>query len=550
MNNSIFVFDYPENEPIKTFVPGSRDRKNLSAELKKLSSEQIDIPLIIGGKEIRTGQTGKVIMPHRHRHVLATYHKATDKEVKMAIDAALKAHHEWESISYVERLSISMKIAELVATKYRYLINASTMLGQSKNIFQAEIDAACETVDFLRFNAHYISDIYNEQPHSPKGSINRLEYRPLEGFVFAVSPFNFTSIASNLAMAPAVMGNTVVWKPAATSMLSNYILMKIFQEAGLPDGVVNFVPGAGSVVGNAVFADRNLTGLHFTGSNATFNHLWRSISNNLEKYKSYPMIVGETGGKDFIFVHASAEPDEVATAIVRGAFEYQGQKCSAASRAYIPESLWNEVRARLVAMLEQVTIGDVEEFDHFMNAVIDEASFDNILGYIAKAKSSPDADILFGGKGDKSEGYFIEPTVIVTRDPHFITMEEEIFGPVMTIFVYKDSAFEETLRLCDETSPYGLTGAIFARDRYALITAGRVLKYAAGNLYLNDKPTGAVVGQQPFGGSRQSGTNDKAGSVLNLLRWTNPRTIKETLVPATDFRYPFMKKDQCHAEGE
>jgi 1-pyrroline-5-carboxylate dehydrogenase len=468
----------------------------------------------------------------------------------MAIDAALKAHHEWESVSYVERLSISMKIAELVATKYRHLINAATMLGQSKNIFQAEIDAACETVDFLRFNAHYISDIYNEQPHSPKGSINRLEYRPLEGFVFAVSPFNFTSIASNLSMAPAVMGNTIVWKPAATSLLSNYFLMKIFQEAGVPDGVVNFVPGAGSVVGNTVFADRNLTGLHFTGSNATFNHLWRSISNNLEKYKSYPMIVGETGGKDFIFVHASADPDEVATAIVRGAFEYQGQKCSAASRSYIPESLWKEISQRLIGMLEQVTIGDVEEFDHFMNAVIDEASFDNIMGYIERAKKSPDVDILFGGKGDKSEGYFIQPTVLLTRDPHFITMEEEIFGPVMTIFVYKDRDFEETLQLCDQTSPYGLTGAIFARDRYALIQASRTLKYAAGNLYLNDKPTGAVVGQQPFGGSRQSGTNDKAGSVLNLLRWTNPRTVKETLVPATDFKYPFMKKDQCHSNGE
>lgn len=545
MNNAIFVFEYPENEPIRSYVPGSRDRKQLVAELKRLSSEISEIPLIIGGKEVRTGDTGRVVMPHHHRHVLATYHKASPKEVNRAIDAAIKAHKQWEGMFWVDRLSIMMKIAELVATKYRYLINASTMLGQSKTIYQSEIDAACETVDFLRFNSHYISDIYNEQPHSENGIINRIEYRPLEGFVFAVTPFNFSSIASNLNLSPALMGNTLIWKPSTTALLSNYILMKIFMEAGMPDGVINFIPGTGSVIGNTVMADRHLAGIHFTGSNATFNRLWRMTSEHLSTYKSYPMIVGETGGKDFVFVHNSADVDEVATALIRGAFEYQGQKCSAASRAYIPQSLWQSIRERLGDMHSQIKMGDPTDFENFMNAVIDEPSFDTIMNYIQAAIDSPDADVILGGKGDKSEGYFIEPTVILTRNPHFITMEEEIFGPVLTLFVYKDEEFEETLKLCDETSPYGLTGSIFARDRYALAYASDRLKYAAGNLYYNDKPTGAVVGQQPFGGSRQSGTNDKAGSYMNLIRWTNPRTIKETLVPATDFKYPFMKKDQC-----
>ncbi|HNS17321.1 MAG TPA: L-glutamate gamma-semialdehyde dehydrogenase [Bacteroidales bacterium] len=548
MNNALYAFEYPENEPIRSYVPGSRDRKGVIAELKKMSNELVDIPLIIGGKEIRTGDIDQVVMPHRHQHQLAVYHKASPKEVKLAVEAALKAHRQWESMFWVERLSIMLKIAELVATKYRPVINAATMLGQSKSIFQAEIDAACETIDFLRFNGHYISDIYNEQPHSEKGIINRIEYRPLEGFVFAVTPFNFTSIASNLNLAPALMGNTLIWKPASTSLLSNYYLMKIFQEAGLPDGVVNFIPGPGSSIGNAVMADRHLAGVHFTGSNATFNRLWKMTSEHLSSYKSYPMIVGETGGKDFVFVHTSADPEEVATALIRGAFEYQGQKCSAASRAYIPESLWKEIRERLTDMHSQIKMGDPADFENFMNAVIDKASFDNIMGYIHKAEQSADTEVILGGKGDHTEGFFIEPTIILTRDPHFLTMEEEIFGPVLTIFVYKDDRFEETLHLCDETSPYGLTGSIFARDRYALTRAGDLLKYAAGNLYYNDKPTGAVVGQQPFGGSRQSGTNDKAGSFMNLLRWTNPRTIKENLLPATDFKYPFMKKDQCQKE--
>jgi 1-pyrroline-5-carboxylate dehydrogenase len=550
MDNSIFLFDYPENEPIKSYVPGSRDRKVLVEEMNRLSTNVVDIPLIIGGKEVRTGDTGTVVMPHDHQHVLATYHKATEKEVKMAIEAAMKAHKIWESFSWSERVSVTLKIAELIANKYRALVNASTMLGQSKNVFQAEIDAACETIDFLRFNAHYISDIYNEQPHSDKGIINRLEYRPLEGFVFAVTPFNFTSIASNLNLAPALMGNVLIWKPSSTSLLSNYVLMQIFQEAGLPDGVVNFIPGTGSMIGKTVFSDPNMTGIHFTGSNITFNRLWKMTSDNLATYKSYPTIVGETGGKDFIFVHATADIDEVATAVVRGAFEYQGQKCSAASRAYIPESLWKNISERIGEMISDIKMGDVRDFENFMNAVIDESSFDNIMRYIKMAEESNDTQILFGGKGDKSQGYFIEPTVVLTLDPHFVTMEEEIFGPVITIYVYKDKDFEDTLELCDQTSPYGLTGAIFARDRLALQKASDVLKYAAGNLYYNDKPTGAVVGQQPFGGSRQSGTNDKAGSHLNLIRWTNPRTIKETMIPAKDYKYPFMKKDKCSSSIE
>lgn len=546
MNNAIFVFDYPENEPVKSYSPGSRDRKDLQTELDTLSAVEADIPLIIGGKEVRTGDTEKIIMPHDHHHVLGHYHKAGPAEVKMAIEASQKAHKEWESFSWVERLSVTLKIAELISKKYRARLNASTMLGQSKNAYQAEIDSACETVDFLRFNAHYISDIYNEQPHSDAGIINRIEYRPIEGFIFSLTPFNFTAIASNLNMSPVVMGNTVLWKPASTSILSNYVLMDIFKEAGLPDGVVNFIPGSGSVIGNAVFSDRNFAGLHFTGSNTTFNRLWQLAAKNLHNYKSYPKIVGETGGKDFILVHASANVDEVATAMVRGSFEYQGQKCSAASRAYIPRSLWPSVRERVGDMLSQVTIGDVRDFSNFMNAVIDEASFDNIMNYIGIAQNSSDAEIIFGGKGDKSKGFFIEPTVILTTNPHFISMEEEIFGPVLTVFVYDDKDYDVTVKLVDETSPYALTGAIFAHDRHVLDKTSQALKYAAGNLYYNDKPTGAVVGQQPFGGSRQSGTNDKAGSHLNLLRWTSPRTIKETLLPPTDFKYPFMKEDRCH----
>lgn len=543
MNNSIFVVDYPDNEPVKTYAPGSAERKAVQSELKRISSEQVDIPLIIGGKEVRTGNTAPVIMPHNHKHVLGHYHMAGEKEVKMAVDAAVKAHREWAAVPHVERAMITLRVAEMIAHTQRATLNAATMLGQSKNAFQAEIDAACETIDFLRFNARYSADIYLDQPHSDPGIINRLEYRPLEGFVFSLTPFNFTAIASNLNMAPVLMGNTAVWKPSSTSVLSNYVLMQIFREAGLPDGVINFIPGKGSVIGKNIFNDPHFAGLHFTGSSVTFNRVWQTIAENLPNYKSYPRIVGETGGKDFIMVHPSANSDEVATAIVRGAFEFQGQKCSAASRAYIPKSMWPAVKERVGDMLSQITVGDVADFTNFVNAVIDETSFDNIMNYIELARKSPDAEIVFGGKGDKSKGYFVDPTVIQVTDPHFVTMEEEIFGPVITIFVYDDNKYEETLHLVDETSPYGLTGAIFSNDRKAIALANDVLKYAAGNFYINDKPTGAVVGQQPFGGSRQSGTNDKAGSMLNLIRWTSPRTIKETLIPARDYRYPFLNKD-------
>jgi 1-pyrroline-5-carboxylate dehydrogenase len=546
MNNAIFNMERPVNEHALDYAPGCKERKALNSELTRMSNEVIDIPLIIDGKEVRTGDTGMVVMPHDHQHVLAKYHRAGEKEVKMAIDAALRAHREWSALSWVERVSISLKIAELVAKKYRFVMNATTMLGQGKNAYQAEIDAACETIDFLRYNAWFTSEIYKLQPNSQSGVINRTEYRPLEGFIFTVSPFNFTAIGSNLNLAPVVMGNTVVWKPSSTSLLSNYYLMKIYKEAGVPDGVINFLPGSGSQIGKTVLGHRDFSGIHFTGSTETFNGIWKTITENIRAYKSYPRIVGETGGKDFIFVHPSADPQEVAVAIVRGAFEYQGQKCSAASRAYIPESLWNDIKTRMGEMISRITVGDVNEFSHFMNAVIDEKSFDNIMGYIGYAKKSNDAEVIFGGNGDKSKGYFVEPTVILTKDPHFKTMEEEIFGPVMTIYVYKDKDFEDTLKICDQTSPYALTGSVFAKDREALNHACRILRYAAGNIYFNDKPSGAVVGQQPFGGARGSGTNDKSGSFLNLLRWTSPRTIKETLIPPTEFTYPFMKEDRCH----
>ncbi|MCX6243362.1 MAG: L-glutamate gamma-semialdehyde dehydrogenase [Bacteroidetes bacterium] len=546
MNNAIFNMERPENEHTFDYAPGCKERKALNNELDRMSGEVLEIPLIIDGKEVRTGKMGTVVMPHDHQHVLANYHMAGEKEIKMAVDAALKAHREWAELNWVERVSISLRIAELIAKKYRFTMNAATMLGQGKNAYQAEIDAACETIDFLRYNAYFTSEIYKIQPGSQPGILNRFEYRPLEGFVFTVSPFNFTAIGSNLNMAPVVMGNTVVWKPASTALLSNYYLMKIYQEAGVPDGVINFLPGSGSLIGNAVLSEPSMSGLHFTGSTGTFNGIWQTISENIKSYKSYPRIVGETGGKDFIFVHPSADPQEVAVAIVRGAFEFQGQKCSAASRAYIPESLWNDIKTRMGEMIARITVGDVREFSHFMNAVIDEKSFDNIMGYIDHAKKSPDAEVIFGGNGDKSKGYFIEPTVILAKDPHFRTMEEEIFGPVMTIYVYKDKDFEETLKICDQTSPYALTGSVFSKDRNALNHACRILRYSAGNIYFNDKPSGAVVGQQPFGGARGSGTNDKSGSFLNLLRWTSPRTIKETLIPATDFTYPYMKEDRCH----
>jgi 1-pyrroline-5-carboxylate dehydrogenase len=542
MNNAIYNFREPKNEPVFSYKPGSRERILLEEEINSQRNKVIDIPLIIGGKEIRTGKTGKVVMPSDHNHLLATYHMATEKEVSLAIDAALDAKSEWMTLSWMERAAIMAKAAELISKKRRYQINAATMLGQGKNVLQAEIDSACEVVDYLRFNTHFASLIYREQPISENENINRLEYRPLEGFIFTVTPFNFTAIASNLNTSVALMGNTTVWKPATTSLLSNYYLMKILEEAGLPPGVINFVPGSGSLISSVVMKHRDLAGIHFTGSNSTFNTLWKQVSDNLTGYKSYPKLVGETGGKDFIFAHGSANPLELATAIVRGSFEYQGQKCSAASRSYVPGSIWDETKKEMLQMIGEIKIGDVTDFKNSVNAVIDETSFDKIMSYINQTKSSEVATIIAGGKGDKSKGYFIEPTVIVTEDPHYITMEEEIFGPVMTIYIYDDNKFDETLELCDKTSPYGLTGSIFSNDKYAMIKACRALRYAAGNFYINDKPSGAMVGQQPFGGSRASGTNDKAGSHLNLLRWVSPRTIKETLIPVTGFNDPFMEQ--------
>ena len=542
MQNSVFDFKLPKNEPVLSYAPGSPERAALQLELDRQAGIELEIPLIIGGREVKTGKLGKVVMPHAHGHVLATYHMVGENEVRQAIDAAMAAKTVWSNMPWEERAKITLKAADLLAGTYRYVINAATMLGQSKNAYQAEIDSACEAIDFLRFNVYFANRIYKEQPMSSDGVVNKTEYRPLEGFVFAVSPFNFTAIASNLNMAPVLMGNTTVWKPATTSVLSNYYLMQVFMEAGLPAGVINFLPGQGAVIGKEVFAHRDLAGLHFTGSTGTFNYFWRQFADNLPGYKNYPKIVGETGGKDFIVAHPSARADELAVGMVRGAFEYQGQKCSAASRAYIPASLWPAVREHVGSMLAGIRTGDVRDFSHFVNAVIDEKSFDNIMSYIGKAAASKDAEIVCGGKGDKTNGYFVEPTVILTRDPHFITMEEEIFGPVLTVFVYQDDQYEATLELVDATSPYGLTGAVFANDRQAVLTALAKLRYAAGNFYINDKPTGAVVGQQPFGGARGSGTNDKAGGSANLLRWVNPRTIKETLVPPTDYRYPFLRE--------
>ncbi len=543
MNNAVFTFDLPQNEPVKEYRVGSPERESLKNKLEELKNNPIEIPLIIGGKEIKTGDTATVTMPTDHQHVLATYHKAGAKEVKMAIDAALAARDKWAAMPWVERASITLKAAELIATKYRSLMNAATMLGQGKNPFQAEIDSACETIDFLRFNAHFASKIYADQPISSPGVINRMEYRPLEGFIFALTPFNFTAIAANLNTSPVLMGNVTVWKPATTAILSNYFLMKIFKEAGLPDGVINFIPGQGRVIGDEIFSSPDFAGIHFTGSTGTFQKFWKTIGDNINTYKSYPRIVGETGGKDFIFAHESADIEAVATAITRGAFEYQGQKCSACSRAYIPESTWNKVETLVKEDIKDFTVGDVTDFSNFMNAVIDKSAFDTITNYIQMAKDSDKAEIIAGGNWDDSKGYFVEPTVIKTTDPHFVTMEEEIFGPVVTIFTYPDKEYEATLKLCNETSPYALTGAIFSQDREKLLQAADALQNAAGNFYLNDKPTGAVVGQQPFGGARGSGTNDKAGSYLNLIRWTNARTIKETLVPPTDYRYPFLEKE-------
>lgn len=543
MNNYLYNFGQPKNETVLSYAPGSKERKEIRVWLDKIANETIDVPLIIGGKEIRTGNTENIIMPHNHKHILGTFHKAGKEELLQAVEAAMEAKKQWAEMPWEERASIFMRAAELLSTKYRPILNAATMLNQSKTPYQAEIDSACEIIDFWRFNVKYMAEIYSSQPYSPQGQLNRMDYRPLEGFILAVSPFNFTSIAANLATAPAMMGNTILWKPASTAILSGYYLMQLYKEAGLPDGVINFIPSTGSTVGNVIFSHPDFGGVHFTGSTNTFQQMWKSIGTNIKKYKAYPRIVGETGGKDFVMVHKSADVDAVVANLVRGAFEYQGQKCSAASRAYIPASMWDEVRSKLETEIKTLKMGDVTDFSVFLGAVIDKSAFDSITGYIKEAKNSDKAEIIIGGNSDDSEGYFVEPTVILAKDPHFITMEEEIFGPVLSIYVYDDDKFEETLEILDTTSPYALTGSIFAKDRQAIITAENKLRNAAGNFYINDKPTGAVVGQQPFGGARASGTNDKAGSFLNLIRWASPRNIKETFVPVTDYRYPYMQED-------
>ena len=541
MKNAIVQFPVPANEPVKAYLKGSPERIALEAELERQMNTVVDIPLIIGGKEIRTGNVAEVVCPHDHGHVLARYHKAGEKEIRMAIDAAMEAHKKWANTDWTVRAAIVMKCAELLATKYRPIMNAATMLGQSKNIYQAEIDSACETIDFFRYNVHYASKLYAIQPKDGAGVIDSTEYRPLEGFVLAVTPFNFTSIASNLNLTPVLMGNTTIWKPSSTATLSNYYLMKLYEEAGLPAGVVNFLPGQGSLIGRICCADKNLAGIHFTGSTGTFQSLWKSVGENIANYVSYPRLVGETGGKDYIFVHPSSPVKEVAWAAFTGAYEFQGQKCSAASRMYIPKSLWPAVLQEMKRMAGEVKMGDVCDPMNFINAVIDEASWNNIDSYLRYAEEATDAKIVMGGKRDKSKGYFVEPTVIETSNPHFKTMEEEIFGPVLTVWPYDDDKVDEAVHLLDTTSPYGLTGSVFGRDRLAVQKIADDLCYTAGNFYINDRPTGAVVGMQPFGGSRASGTNDKAGGEFNLIRWVLPRCIKETLVTPTDYRYTYMK---------
>ena len=528
------------NEPIKGYLPGSSEKQTIKDQLEKMSNECIDIPIIIGGQEIRTNDLGKCVMPHNHKHVLAHYHKASSTEVDMAIQNLLETWKTWSKTSIEERIEIFQKMAKLLQGPYRDIINASTMLGQSKNVFQAEIDSACELIDFFNFNCEYLTEIISQQPkYSPEGMKNTMEYRALEGFIFAVTPFNFSSIAANLPSAPALFGNVSLWKPASSSVYSGYFLMKLFKEAGLPDGVINFIPGSGSKIGNQVILNKDLAGVHFTGSTQVFQGMWKSIGENIQNYRSYPRIVGETGGKDFILAHESSNRKALFTSMIRGAFEYQGQKCSAASRCYIPENVWNDIKDDYIKEVSTIKVGDVNDFSNFMNAVIDEYSFDKITSYINFANNADDAKIITGGNYNKETGYFIEPTTIITTNPHFKTMEEEIFGPVLTIYIYKES-WDEVCKLIDSTSPYALTGAVFGDDKEAVLHAKGLLEHAAGNFYINDKPTGAVVGQQPFGGSRASGTNDKAGSSLNLLRWTSVRTVKETFNTPEDYRYPFM----------
>jgi 1-pyrroline-5-carboxylate dehydrogenase len=541
MANAIFKVPTAINEPVKGYSPGSPEREELLAKYKEMYNQApIDVPMYIGSDKVRTDDKRKITPPHDHLKVLGHFNYGEAKHVEQAIDAALAAKEEWANLPWEQRASIFLKAADLLAGPFRAKMNAATMLGQSKNVFQAEIDAACEFIDFLRFNVQYLTQIYSEQPDSLPGMWNRLEYRPLEGFVFALTPFNFTAIAGNLCAAPAMMGNVIVWKPADTQIYSAQVIMELFKTAGLPDGVINLITVDGPVAGDIIFKHKQFAGLHFTGSTGVFRHLWKEIGNNLEKYRSYPRIVGETGGKDFIMVHKSAEPSEVATAMSRGAFEYQGQKCSAASRAYVPSNIWSEVKDILINQVKSFKMGSTEDPSNFINAVIDEKSFDKIATYIDFAKTQANAEIICGGNYDKSKGYFIEPTVIVTTNVHFKTMCEEIFGPVLTIYVYDEDKFEETMEILDQTSDYALTGAIISNDRYAINLAIKKLENAAGNFYINDKPTGAVVGQQPFGGARGSGTNDKAGASMNLLRWVSARTIKETFVTPTDYRYPFL----------
>jgi 1-pyrroline-5-carboxylate dehydrogenase len=540
MANAFFTPPIAENEPILGYEPGSSEKEELLAAVKELKSKKIDAPMVIGGKEVRTGNTVSMHPPHEHAHHLGDFHMGDGTHVQQAIDAALAAREKWANTPWQDRAAVFLKCAELLAGPFRAKMNAATMLCQSKNAFQAEIDAACEMIDFFRFNVQYMADVYAEQPESPLGLWNRLEYRPLEGFVFAITPFNFTSIAANLCAAPAMMGNVVVWKPSDTQIYSAQVIMELFKAAGLPDGVVNIVYCDGPAAGDVVFKNPHFAGLHFTGSTAVFKHLWKEIGNNIDIYKTYPRIVGETGGKDFIMAHKSAVPAQVATGIIRGSFEFQGQKCSASSRVYLPSNISDEILAIVKKEMATVKMGTPEDFSNFVNAVIDERSFDKIAGFIDYAKQQNDAEIIVGGNYDKSVGYFIEPTVILTTNPKFRTMCEEIFGPVVTIYVYDAEKYEETLEILDQTSDYALTGAVFATCRYAIGTATDKLQNAAGNFYINDKPTGAVVGQQPFGGARGSGTNDKAGSYLNLVRWVSPRTFKEALVPPTNYRYPFL----------
>ena len=533
----------PVNEPVLSYAPGSPERRALTAQLAEQAGRQVEIPLIVGGAEVTTGDFGRCVMPHDHRHVLATFHKGNADTVRQAVDAAAAARPGWAAMSWESRAAIFLKAAELLAGKYRPAVNAATMLNQSKTVVQAEIDAACELIDFLRFNVSYMPWIFEQQPASGPAAWNYVEYRPLEGFVLAVTPFNFTAIAGNLPTSPAMMGNTVVWKPASTAVLAAHLLMRVFKEAGLPDGVINFVPGSGARIGEPAMNHPALGGVHFTGSTAVFQGMWKTVGANIASYRGYPRIVGETGGKDFIFAHASADPDVLAAGLIRGAFEYQGQKCSAASRAYVPRSLWDRYGDEWCHRIEAIRYGDVADLRNFMGAVIDRASYATLTAAIDGARADADADVVCGGRYDDGKGWFVAPTIIRARDPRYRTMQVELFGPVLTVYVYDDDAYEETLELCDATSPYALTGAVFGTDRQAIDLAHRTLVNAAGNFYVNDKPTGAVVGQQPFGGARASGTNDKAGSFLNLIRWVSPRTTKENFLPPSDYRYPHMQED-------